>query len=46
MNEEREHDFFVNLLRPVLLKIVSWINKHYARELSRCKECDSAIVKF
>lgn len=46
MTEERERDFFVNLLRPVLLKIVGWINRTYGHAEVKCGSCKQSIVKF
>jgi hypothetical protein len=45
MNEDQAKDFFINLLRPVLLKVVAWINRNYGT-VTRCTKCDSSIVKF
>jgi hypothetical protein len=45
MTDERERDFFINLLRPVLLKIVGWINRTYGT-VTHCGNCKQSVVKF
>lgn len=45
MTPERERDFFVSLLRPVLLKVVAWINRNYGC-CGKCGSCGQQTVKF